>query len=268
MKKESTRKTITVAFLVCLVCSVLVSATAVGLRSIQKKNQELDKIKNILSAGGLNIQSGDVQKIYEDRIRPRLLNLSSGQFVDESEFPEGLTPQNFDMEMVVKSEEYTTALDPANDPAKIQRLPKWTVVYEVLDGESISRYIFPVVGKGLWSTMFGFLALDNDFKTLQGLTFYEHGETPGLGGEVDNPLWKQLWVDRPAYDEQGNLRIQVIKGTVDDLSPKAKYQIDGLSGSTLTTRGVNDLIRFWLGEKGYGKWIQMNQPAMEDQDAA
>ncbi len=268
MKKESTRKTITVAFLVCLICSVLVSATAVGLRSIQKKNQALDKIKNILSAAGLPVESGDVVQVYEERIRPRLLHIKSGKFIDESEYPEGLSPQTYDLKSVLKNSEYTQPLDPANDPAKIQQIPEWAAVYEVLEGEEVSRYILPVAGKGLWSTMYGFLALDNDFNILQGLTFYEHGETPGLGGEVDNPVWKKLWINRPAFDEEGNLRIEVIKGTVDDLSPKAKYQIDGLSGSTLTTRGVHDLIRFWLGDHGYGQWIERNRPERETKNAA
>ncbi len=268
MKKESTGKTIAVAFMVCLVCSVLVSATAVGLRSIQTRNQELDKIKNILSAAGLSAEPGDIQIVYEKHIRPRLLHIESGQFIDKSEYPEGLSPQTYDLKSVLKNSEYTQSLNPANDPAKIQQMPEWVAVYEVLEAEEVRRYILPVVGKGLWSTLYGFLALDNDFRTLQGLTFYEHGETPGLGGEVDNPLWKKLWINRPAFDEQGNLRIEVIKGTVDDLSPKATYQIDGLSGSTLTTRGVHDLIRFWLGDRGYGKWIELNRPEGETKNAA
>ena len=74
----------------------------------------------------------------------------------------------------------------------IKRKPKYMVIYEVEEGDKIDKYIFPIYGKGLWSTMYGFIALDKDLKTIKGFTFYEHGETPGLGGEVDNPKWKNI----------------------------------------------------------------------------
>ena len=91
---------------------------------------------------------------------------------------------------------------------------------------------------------------------MRGLTFYEHGETPGLGGEVDNPLWKAQWNGKVAFDDAGKRILQVMKGKVDLSLPSAAHQIDGLSGSTLTTRGVDNTIRFWLGPDGYGPWLE------------
>lgn len=104
--------------------------------------------------------------------------------------------------------------------------------------------------------MYGLIALDRDCSTIRGLVFYEHGETPGLGGEIENPRWRQGWVQKRVYDTEGNLRISVIKGKVDATDPDAIYQIDGLSGATLTTRGVDQLVKFWLGASGYGKLLQ------------
>ncbi len=130
------------------------------------------------------------------------------------------------------------------------------IVYKVIQNSIIEQYIFPIYGKGLWSTMWGFISLEKDLHTIRGLTFYEQGETPGLGGEVDNPDWKKIWVGKKAFDTRGKLRIKVIKGEVDPSSPEAKYQVDGLSGSTLTTRGVNNLVRFWLGKHGYGPFLE------------
>ncbi|MOA31350.1 Na(+)-translocating NADH-quinone reductase subunit C [compost metagenome] len=110
-------------------------------------------------------------------------------------------------------------------------------------------------GYGLWSTLYGFLALKGDLNTVVGLGFYQHGETPGLGGEVDNPKWKALWNGKSLFDEQGQLAIQIIKGSVDAQSPNASHQVDGLAGATLTSKGVHNLLHFWLGENGFGPFL-------------
>jgi Na+-transporting NADH:ubiquinone oxidoreductase subunit C len=138
------------------------------------------------------------------------------------------------------------------------------VVYFIKENDKTEKIVLPVYGKGLWSTMFGFIALDKDLKTVKGFTFFQHGETPGLGGEVDNPRWKKIWNGKQAFDEGGNIRIKVIKGKVDASRPEAKYQIDGLSGATLTSRGVGNLVRFWLGENGYGPFLSRLNPNNAD----
>ena len=103
--------------------------------------------------------------------------------------------------------------------------------------------------------MYGFLALDADLRTIRGFGFYEHGETPGLGGEVDNPLWKSQWQGKLAFDEAWETRITVLKGKVNPNNPNAQFQVDGLSGATITARGVRDLLKFWLGEDGFGPFL-------------
>lgn len=102
--------------------------------------------------------------------------------------------------------------------------------------------------------MYGFVALDSDANTIAGLGFYEHGETPGLGGEVDNPRWKAVWEGKHAYRD-GDVAISVIKGTVNPDSSKAQWQVDGLSGATLTSKGVSNLVQFWLGEDGFAPYL-------------
>ncbi len=262
MAENSTSKILGVAFSVCLVCSLLVSATVVGLKSRQEQNQQLDKLKNILVAGGLYSPDTNIQHVYESRIRPELLNLNTGTFLSEEQYPEGLTPETFELQTVLKENEWTTPIPSDEDLAGMNVLPKWMVIYKVIEENHVSRFILPIVGKGLWSTMYGFIALDKDLTTVKGITFYQHGETPGLGGEIDNPRWKEIWIGKQVFDMDGNLKIQVIKGQVDRNNPDAKYQIDGLSGSTLTTRGVDNTIRFWLGESAYGPWIEKMR--MED----
>ena len=99
------------------------------------------------------------------------------------------------------------------------------------------------------------MALRDDLVTVQGFGFYQHAETPGLGGEVDNPRWRGQWPGKQVFGEQGDLAIRVLKGTVDSGSASAQLQVDGLAGATLTANGVNNLLQYWLGEDGFGPFI-------------
>ncbi|GAB4339431.1 MAG: Na(+)-translocating NADH-quinone reductase subunit C [Calditrichia bacterium] len=256
MSAESTKKMLVVVLGVCIVCSILVSAAAVSLKPRQEANKKHEKLKNILLAGDLLKEDSDVEKIYNENIRPVLINIETGEVVPESEIDPELNPREYDLKSVASNPKYSTEIPSGKDIAGIRTRPKFLPVYEVISNGEIESLILPIYGKGLWSTMYGFIALDKDLRTIKGFTFYEHGETPGLGGEVDNPKWKAQWKNKMAYDENGNVLIEVIKGKVDPSSPAANHQIDGLSGSTLTTRGVHNLVRFWLGEMGYSSLIK------------
>ena len=120
------------------------------------------------------------------------------------------------------------------------------------EGDAIEKYVFPVRGKGLWSILKGFIAVEKDFQTIAGLTYYEHAETPGLGGEVDNKNWKAKWVGKAIYGADGDVDIAVIKGIADNDN---QYAVDGLSGATITSRGVTNMLQFWLGPEGFGTYI-------------
>jgi len=256
MSSDNLKKTIGVALGVCLVASILVSTAAVELKPIQTKNAKLDLLKNILEAGDLYSPGVDIQQTYNEKISAELIELETGKPLTESEYTAELTPEKFDLKSWASSPELGTPIPSEQDLADIKRQPKYMAVYTVknADGE-IEKYIMPIMGTGLWSTLYGFIALDKDLKTIKGFTFYEHGETPGLGGEVDNPKWKQQWVGKKAFDDNWDVKIQVLKGTVDETDPNKQFKVDGLSGSTLTTRGVDNLVRYWLGENGYGHFI-------------
>jgi len=139
--------------------------------------------------------------------------------------------------------------------AKIKRRALKAPVFLVREGGKLQTIILPIHGKGLWSTMYAFLALEGDANTVKGYTFYDHGETPGLGGEVDNTLWKQQWVGKKIFDKDWNLAVEILKGKVNRQKPEAIHQADGLSGATLTTVGVNNLMHYWLSENGFGKFL-------------
>jgi Na+-transporting NADH:ubiquinone oxidoreductase subunit C len=237
--------------LLCIVFSLAVSAVSVALRDRQQENRRLDRIRNVLLVAGL-LESGErpsreeLARRFEANLEPRLVDLHSGQYV------EGADAMAFDPRRA--------AADPARsrpapqNRAKVRRIPDEALVYLLAREGELEGIVLPVEGYGLWSTMYGYLALDADARTIRGLTFYEHGETAGLGGEVDNPRWKALWRGRLAFDAQGELRIGVVKGRAGSPA-EDPYRVDGLSGATLTSNGVTYLLRFWLGEHAFGPYL-------------
>ena len=251
-QKESTVRTLVVALLVCLVCSVFVAGAAIALKPTQVENRQLDKQRSILAIAGLgdaNMSSSQVKALFAERISARIVDLDTGTFSDAQ------NPATFDPLKASKDPKLSAALSGSDDIASIKRRERFTTVYLVEQDGKLETVILPVRGYGLWSTLHGFVALQADVNTVAGLGFYEHAETPGLGGEVDNPRWKGQWPGKQLFNDSGELAIEVIKGTVDSSSDKAVHQVDGLAGATLTTKGVDNLIQFWLGENGFGPYL-------------
>lgn len=248
--KETIGKTFLVAGILCVVCSAVISVSVVSLREKQEYNMLVDKRSNILSAGGIDTSNIDVNAVYESSIEVRYITLPSGDYLEE-------TPsESFDSVTAAKSKEFGEKIPAKKDLADIKVRSKISEVY-ILKGQNdeVSKIILPVRGKGLWSTMLGFAAVDNSGKTMAGLTFYSHGETAGLGGEIDNPTWKAIWPGKKIYDDEGNVELQVIKGNVIAGNPKEDYQVDGLAGATLTARGVSNLVAYWFGPEGYKNYL-------------
>jgi Na+-transporting NADH:ubiquinone oxidoreductase subunit C len=256
MSQDSTFKTIGVATGICLFCSLFVSVAAVKLSARQEENKQLDKIKNILQVADLADTGAPPMQIFQERIKPVLVDLKTGDPVPEDQIDEKLDPLAFDIKALSDNPDYSHEIPADRDIAGIRRQTNCMVVYELNQGDAMEKLILPIYGKGLWSTLYGFLALEKDLETVSGITFYEHMETPGLGGEVDNPNWKASWKGKQAFNDEGDKIIQVIKGQVNPANDAASHQIDGLSGATLTTRGVDNFIQFWLGENGYGPFLK------------
>ncbi len=255
---DSIQKTILVAVLLCLVCSIIVSGAAVSLKPMQVQNKLEDKRKNILAAAGL-LQAGKSIEEQFKQVQTRIVNLEAGAYATESELAElteaGYPVATFDQRRLAKDGNYSAVLSGKQDPASIKRLEKYAAVFLVEKEGQVDRIILPVHGYGLWSTLYGFVALEGDGETIAGLGFYSHAETPGLGGEVDNPSWKALWIGKKVHSADGAVAIDVVKGKVVAGNAKEMNQVDGLSGATLTSIGVKNLMRFWLGEKGFAGYL-------------
>jgi Na+-transporting NADH:ubiquinone oxidoreductase subunit C len=246
----------TIAFTaaVCVVCSLLVAASAVLLKDRQRANEFLYLQKNVLQATGLlkpgeEISDREVQELFARRIEARLVNLETGAYVD---LP-GVDPARYDQRRA-RQDPARSRLAPAN-PAQIKRVAKVAAIFLVMaDGKPVTA-VLPIEGIGLYGTLYGFIALDRDLTTIRGLAFYENRETPGLGGEVDNPKWKALWPGRKAFDPDWKVRIALVKGVA---GPPAQdpYHVDALTGATITSNGVTRMLHFWLGENGFGPFIE------------
>ncbi|MEH6588167.1 MAG: Na(+)-translocating NADH-quinone reductase subunit C [Halioglobus sp.] len=245
---DSIKKTLIVAFSLCIVCSVIVSTAAVVLKPAQQANQALDRKRNILSAAGMLDENLSIDEQFA-QMTTRVVDLRTGMFTDE------IDPQKYNQRKAAKDASQSDELSSSEDTAKIFRREHFAVVYlsENVQGE-VEKIILPIHGYGLWGTLYGFIALEGDASTVAGIGFYEHKETPGLGGEVDNPRWKGLWPGKQVYKD-GVLEIAVIKGTVNPQAPGAEYQVDGMAGATLTTRGVSNLVQFWLGDDGFAPFL-------------
>ena len=250
--QHSTGYVVGFATAVCLVCAVIVSGAAVGLKDRQNANKLLDRQQKVLTVAGL-IEDGadltreEVTSLYASSIQARVIDLATG------EPNETVDPTKFDQLAASRDPEQSTKA-PEN-LAKIMRLPNQALVFDVVrDGER-KALILPIEGYGLWGTLYGYLALAPDARTIVGITFYQHKETPGLGGEVDNPRWKSLWPGRMAFNERGVPSIAVKKGPAGPVA-EDPYNVDGLSGATLTSRGVTNLLRFWLGDEGFGPFLE------------
>ena len=215
---------------VTIVLGIIIATTADNLRERQEINEELDIKKNILYALGYkqNIDNPWTNKIVES-----LYNNSINEiYLDR------------------KGTVYKKQEDIEKNPLKI---------YQRMDNGLITGYAIPIEGKGLWGTMYGYFAIEPDAVTVKGITFYRHKETPGLGGEVDKEWFKNNFIGKRLVDNDGKLvSIEVIKGFVSEKDPEAYRKVDGISGATITGKGVTTFLKKDLNKyEPYFKKIRM-----------
>lgn len=258
--KDSIQNVIVIALVVCLFCAIVVAGSAVALKERRVENKALDKSKNVLIAAGL-FEEGvtkveDINTLFA-RFEPRVVDLRTKQLLSEAEVATveqqlEISFLDYDQRKAAKDPALSSALTDLEDVASINRREHYSLIYLLRSESGIDRIVLPVHGYGLWSTLYGFLALEADGNTVSGITFYEHAETAGLGGEVDNPAWKAKWPGKQIYADHGGVAMRVIKGAVDPNAAESVHQVDGLSGATLTSNGVSNMIAYWLGDDGYG----------------
>jgi Na+-transporting NADH:ubiquinone oxidoreductase subunit C len=235
--RDSISNTLIIAIGLSLVCSIIVSSAAIVLKPVQEKNEEVFRQQIILDVAGLMEPGADIATLFEV-IEPRTVDLETGDYADDGDADLSVT------------------IPKALDVAGIGQRPRYVPVYLVMDGTDIEQIILPVYGKGLWSTMLGYLSLAPDGNTIKGLRFYAHAETPGLGDQIDKEPWRALWVGKQVYSGGDEPEIRVVRGPVPAGAPNPEHLVDGMAGATLTGNGVSGLVRYWTGPHGFGPYLK------------
>ena len=207
---------------------LLLALAASALRERQQFNEEVNVKRNILMAVGVldrdrEMELDEIDAMYQESVQSFAVD-ADGTIV------EGVSGESLDLEVVLQ------------DPdTSLHRYP----VFVATDAGGSTVYAIPVFGKGLWSTLYGYLALEADLETVRGMTFYAHGETPGLGAEIEQAWFQDNFVGKKIYDAGALRTIQVVKGTVENRIQdpgERDYFVDGISGATITGRGVSNLL--------------------------
>lgn len=209
---SSSQRSFLFAAVMCLLVGFFLTFAAEALKERQEANILLDQQKNILKALGL-VQGGkmsgsEVQSLYAQKV--------SNEFVSS-----------------------TGELHPKKESEN--DLP----VYVIKENGNVTKYAFPFEAYGLWSWVYGYFALEGDGETVAGITVYKHGETPGLGGEVEKDWWQNQFKNKKIVDNSGKfVSVGVVKGKVNELIPQANRgnYVDGISGATLTSKGMEKYL--------------------------
>jgi Na+-transporting NADH:ubiquinone oxidoreductase subunit C len=254
MPNDRPAKTFIIALAVSLVCALVVSTTAVLLKPLQLANRERERQEHILA---IVERLPGVKELFETvetrQVEAHVVELSTGNYV------RALDPDDYDQRAAARDLQLSIKIPAEHDIAGIKRRARYAPVYLVTRDDEIKLIILPVHGSGYASTLYGFLALAGDANTVVALTFYEHAETPGMGAQVDSEEWRNQWYGKKVYDEQRRVRLGVALRPVDPASPDFTHLVDGITGATRTGEGVSNLLRFWLGEYGFGPYLQKIQ---------
>jgi Na+-transporting NADH:ubiquinone oxidoreductase subunit C len=249
---ESIVKTIGVAFAVCLICSLVVSASAVSLRDLQKENKLNDKRIKILQVADIYDPNISIAEQFSE-LESKFIDFNTGLMMDEYN---NFSIDDYDQIVVTKDPNLSSKVPTSEDIAIIKNRENVGKIYILRDEiGTIDKLVLPIRGYGLWGTLYGYISIEDDFNTVSGIEFYDHKETPGLGAEVDNPKWKAQWKGKKIYKDN-KVNLAVIKGKVEAGDSESTYKIDGLSGATITSRGVTNMVAYWFGESGYSSLLR------------
>jgi len=223
-------RTLAVAAIVALACSAMVSSAVYILRPIQQGYARLERNRAILAVAG-RLPTGDVA---DREIVARFIDLEA-HVVDTAtgNYATNVDARSFD--------HWKTEVDPASPVHR----PTLAPVYLVRKDKVLERMVLPVHGRGMWSAIYGYVALDADLTTVVDIAFFRHGETPGIGDRIQDPAWLANWRGKRIYDESGEARLRVVKGA------QGPYEVDLISGASVTSSATGDLVRYWFGDDGY-----------------
>lgn len=225
LSKQSKLYPFVFAFIICSLSSLVLASVSSQLRARQVINEELDVKRNIFQAIHLepplpkNVRPEEAMRIFKEKIEQVVID-QTGNIV------------------------------PQKKPDDIKEGESLYPLFIYREGGKIQGYCLPIKGKGLWAIIYCYLAIQPDGKTIRGITFYKHGETPGLGSEIETLWFQKNFEGKKIWDEETRqtVAVAIAKGKVVDRIPKEKwpYYVDGISGATLTGKGVSAFLEHWI----------------------
>lgn len=242
MAEASTPKTFAVALAVAVCCAGLIAGTAVTLADRVQANKDRERMANILASAGLADADG---------IEMRIVELESGRYVAAEE----LGPGTFEQSEAAADPERSVPIPHDADLAKLERRERYAWVGLIREDGHLAQLILPVRGMGYGGMIEGFVVLDGDLRTVRSIRFIEHEETPGLGGDITSETWRDRWSGKRIYDASGRLQIEVVPEGANPRAPLFEHQVDGISGATITSESVSQLVRFWFGPWGFEPYL-------------
>lgn len=244
---DSPLKTLSVTLAICLACSLLVSIATVVLRPIQEENRRLARNAQIADILG---GRPELRKLIGDlthaSLEEQVVDLRSGAFLSD------IDPAQFDPITAAREPTTSRPIAPEKDLANIQRQGHYAVVTMVWQDRSPQAIVLPIYGRGYASVIRGSIVLAGDGNTILGLAISEHDETPGIGSEISEPDWTELWTGKMLRDAEGQFRFHVTMDETNSPNDDASFHVDGISGATKSSEAVGKMVRFWLGEDGFG----------------
>lgn len=254
MARDTPLRALLTVLVTAVICSAFVSGSVVLLRPVQLNNQLLKSSGNIMQLSGLlpsgrSVEGEELLGLFKS-LDARVVN------IDSAEFDPTVDPYTFDARKAASDPGKSVAIPPAEDRARLGRRSRFEVAYLVWRDGRLNRLILPVHGAGMWSMLYGYVALEADLNTLAGVIFYEQHETPGLGDQITRGYWENQWSGKRLCDETGELLFHVAEGPVVAGSAAADYQVDALTGATVTANSVTALMRYWFGPEGYGPLLK------------
>lgn len=230
-----------VAILVALVSAVVVSSAAVTLKPLQEAHLQAERdARMALMLDTLPGMRDIMEEAGVETLQTRFVDLETGAFVADVNAADETEP--------------SIAIPPEADVAGLGTRAPFAPVYLLERKGDLMLVVLPVSGKGYQSTISALLALKPDLQTVAALTITQQGETPGLGARIEDPSWQALWAGKQVADEAGQIVISVVRGQA--TSP---FEVDGITGATLTSNGVANMLRYWLGDHGFGPFLDRLQ---------
>ncbi len=222
----------------------ILSFTSQVLAPAQKKSIELDTKQSILMAVMPLEKGDDVLAIYSNRITSIVVDID-GNLIEKNKKGNPIIAEDVNILKNFKKD------------ANKREYPVFKFMNKE-DSTKIEAYIFPLYGAGLWNAIYGYVALKKDLNTIKGVAFGHVAETPGLGARISSEEIQDRFKGKTIFDDGGNfVSVTMLKGEKRDPSLFGTHEVDGLSGSTLTAKGLNAMLKNYLGY--YESFIKKNQ---------